>query len=69
MCASQRMKHILLAGLFLALSAVSVEQIRYGTSRVAGAADDLAFGEVFIARIAPRVTAKRAMAKDPKPID
>lgn len=45
MCASQRMKHILLAGLFLTLSAVSVAQIRYGTSRVAGAADDLAFGE------------------------
>ena len=39
------MKQILFAGLFLLLSAVSLEQVRYGTSRVAGVADDFAFGE------------------------
>ena len=39
------MKHILLAGLFLMFSAVSVEEVDYGISRVARMEEDLALGE------------------------
>lgn len=69
MCASQRMKHILLAGLFLTLSAVSVAQIRYGTSRVAGAADDLAFGERVYRENCAACHGEKGDGKGPKPID